>query len=147
MPAGNEGLLQRVIAGQQDEPMSDDVIIPIVAEEARVFRQAQTERVSVRTIPEEHEVVLRDMVQRENIEITRVPVDRQVADAPPVRVEGDVTIVSVIEERLVAEKRLFVVEEVHLRRRSSVEQVELPATLRRTRVEIEREDMGSTGEL
>lgn len=127
--------------------MSDDVIIPIVEEEARVFKRTQTERVSVRTVPEEEQVVLREPVQRQSVEITRVPLDFEVADAPPVRVEGEVTIVSVIEERLVVEKRLFVVEEVHLRRRSSVEQVELPTTLRRTRVEIERENLNPTGEL
>ena len=51
-----------------------------------------------------------------------------------------------IEERLVVEKRLFVVEELHLRRRTVAEPVELPVTLRRTRVEIDREDLSSTGE-
>jgi stress response protein YsnF len=127
--------------------MSDDVTIPVVAEEARVFKhRADTERVSVRTVPEEEQVLLRDEVLRDTIEITRVPVDRQVAEAPPVRTDGDVTIVSVLEERLVVEKRLFVVEELHLRRRTSAERVELPATLRRTRVEIEREDLSSPGE-
>jgi stress response protein YsnF len=58
-----------------------------------------------------------------------------------VRTEGDVTIVSIIEERLVVEKRLFVVEELHLRRTSVVEQVELPTTLRRMSVSVEREDL------
>lgn len=58
---------------------------------------------------------------------------------PVVRVEGDVTTVSVFEERLVIEKRLFVVEELHLRRITSIDPVEIPVTLRRTEVEVERD--------
>lgn len=127
--------------------MSDDVTIPVVAEEARVRKhRADTERVSVRTIPEEERVVLHDEVLRDDIEITRVPIDCPVECVPPIRTEGDVTIVPVVEERLVVEKRLFVVEEIHLRRRTRVEPVAIPATLRKTRIEIEREDLRPTGE-
>ncbi|RZL51834.1 MAG: DUF2382 domain-containing protein [Variovorax sp.] len=127
--------------------MTDEVTIKLVAEEARVLKhRAATERVSVRTVPEEEQLVLRDEVLRDTIEITRVPVDRAVETAPETRTEGEVTIISIIEERLVVEKRLFVVEELHLRRRTTAEQVELPTTLRRTRVEIEREELNTTGE-
>jgi stress response protein YsnF len=86
----------------------------------------------------EEKVVVRDALRREHVEVTRVPVDREVAEAPPIRSEGDVTIVPVLEERLVVEKRLFLVEELHLRRMVTTEGVELPATLRRTHVEVER---------
>jgi stress response protein YsnF len=80
-----------------------------------------------------HEAVL-----REHFEVTRVAVDREVAEAPEIRVEGELTIVPVIEERLVIEKRLFVVEELHLRRSVTSRQVELPVTLRRTEVDVDR---------
>jgi stress response protein YsnF len=120
--------------------MSGDIRIPIVEEEALVTkRQGATEHVSVQTRTSEHEVVVRDTVRHEHVEVTRVPVEREVAEAPGTRVEGDLTVISVMEERLVVEKRLFVVEELHLRRTSSIDPVELPVTLRRTDVEIDRE--------
>ena len=120
--------------------MSDDLRIPVVQEEAHVTKRASpTEHVSVKTSTESHTVVVQDEVRREHVEVTRVPIEREVAKAPEIRVEGDVTIVPVLEERLVVEKRLFLVEELHLRRSVQIETVELPADLRRTRVDIERQ--------
>ena len=48
--------------------------------------------------------------------VERVPVDQFVDEAPQVRTEGDVTIIPVLEERYVLEKRLVLVEELHIRR-------------------------------
>jgi stress response protein YsnF len=122
--------------------MSDDLTIPIVEEEATILkRSVETERVSVRTSSEEEQVLVRDEVRREHVEITRVPKNEEVAQAPAIRTEGDVTIVPVLEERLVIEKRLFLVEEMHLRRTVDHQSVEVPTTLRRTHVEIERENL------
>ena len=74
-----------------------------------------------------------------SVEVTRVPVNREVSEAPPIRMEGDITVVPVVEERLVIEKRLFLVEELHLTRTATTEQVEVPTTLRRMRAVVERE--------
>ena len=120
--------------------MPGEIHIPVVEEEAHVSKRAgPTEHVTVQTRTADVDVVVRDDVRHEHVEVTRVAVDREVAEAPAVRVEGDVTIVSVLEERLVVEKRLFVVEELRLRRITSVDQVEIPVTLRRTEVDVERE--------
>jgi len=122
--------------------MSDDLHIPIVEEQAHVLkREVGLEQVTVRTVAEEHQVIVRDEVRREHVEVTRVSINREVAEAPPVRTEGDVTIVPIVEERLVVEKRLFLVEELHLTKTASAQAVELPATLRRMRAEVERHDL------
>lgn len=123
--------------------MSDDVQrFPVIEEEARITKRAtETERVSVRTVPEQAEVLLHDQVMRETVAVVRVPIDREVAEAPAIRTEGDVTIVPVVEERAVVVKRLFLVEELHLTRRAVHEDVSIPATLRRTRVEVTREPL------
>lgn len=122
--------------------MTGDVRVPIVEEEARVIKCAvETERVRVRTIAEEEDLVVRETVDREQIEVTRVTVNREVVAAPAIRTEGDMTIVPVLEERLIIEKRLFLVEELHLHRTVRTEAVELPATLRRTRLEVDREQI------
>ena len=121
---------------------SGGTTIPIVEEQAHILkRSAETERVSVRTTPEEEQVVLRDTVSREHVDVTRVAMDREVAELPQTRTEGDITIIPVVEERLVVEKRLFLVEELHLRRSTRSEPVELATSLRRTRVDIVREDL------
>jgi stress response protein YsnF len=127
--------------------MSDQLRVPIVEEEAHLLKhKVAREHVSVRTSTEDNQVVVRDLLKREHIDVTRVPKDEEVAQAPAVRVEGDVTIVSVLEERLVVEKRLFLVEELHLRRTVQSDEIAVPTTLRRTRVEIERDDLSKAGE-
>lgn len=48
--------------------------------------------------------------------VERVPVNRLVDNEPQTRQEGDVTIIPVVEEVLVVEKRLLLKEEIHIRR-------------------------------
>lgn len=121
--------------------MTDDLRIPIIEEQAHVEKRSTTEQVRVRTTTETERVIMQDAVRREQIEIKRVPIEREVASAPAIRTEGDLTIVPVLEERLVVERRLFLVEEIHLRKTVHEEAVELPTELRRTRVDVERTDL------
>jgi stress response protein YsnF len=65
-------------------------------------------------------------------------VGREVDIAPEVRTEDGVVIVPVLEEVLVVEKRLFLKEELHIRRSVTQEEVEVPITLRKQRAVIER---------
>ncbi|TQN59155.1 DUF2382 domain-containing protein [Agrobacterium tumefaciens] len=74
----------------------------------------------------------------ENVEVTRVPIGREVQEAPSVRTDGDVTIVPVMEEILVVEKRLMLVEEIHIRRVATTEDVSIPVELRKQRATVER---------
>jgi stress response protein YsnF len=129
------------------EPGHSGRAIPIVQEEAFVSKRlVETEHVLVRTSVEEAPVVVRDTVLREHVEIKRVTIEREVDVAPAVREENGVTIIAVFEERLVVEKRLFLVEEIHVVRASTVDAIELPTTLRRTRVDIDREDLTTNKE-
>jgi stress response protein YsnF len=128
--------------------MSDDVRIPIIEEQAQVFKRAgATEHVRVQTRTVSEDLLVHESVLREHFEVTRVPVDREVDEAPEIRVEGELTIVPVIEERLVIEKRLFVVEELHLRRSVTSRQVELPVTLRRIEVDVDRRTINNQEEI
>jgi stress response protein YsnF len=115
-------------------------IIPLVEENATISkRQAVTGHVRVQTVTDAIEEVAQANVQRETVEVTRVPVDKIVETAPGIRTEGDVTIVPVVEEVLVVEKRLVLKEELHIRRRIETETVEVPVTLRKQRAIVERE--------
>jgi stress response protein YsnF len=57
-----------------------------------------------------------------------------------VRTEGETTIIPVVEEVLVVEKRLVLKEEIHIRRLISKDDVEVPVTVRRQRAVVERDD-------
>ena len=111
-----------------------------LAEETASVRTQEvvTGRVRVRTVTDTVEELARADVQHEAVEVTRVPVDR-IVDAPPeIRTENGVTIVPVLEEVLVVEKRLVLKEELHIRRKLESKPVEVPVTLRKQRTEVER---------
>jgi uncharacterized protein (TIGR02271 family) len=115
-------------------------VIPVVEETATVGkRQVVTGRVRVRTVTDTVEELAHAAVQRDDVEVTRVPIDKVVETAPEIRTDGEVTIVPVLEEVLVVEKRLVLKEELHIRRRVETETVEVPVTLRKQRAIVERE--------
>lgn len=113
-----------------DEP--NELRIPLIADELSVTRiDVITDRLRVSTKTEEQQVLVEDVVERGELHIARFAVDRPVTVAPEPRQEGDTLIVSVVEERLVVEKRLFVIEEVRITRTTKTERVEIPETVRR----------------
>ncbi|MGI3904183.1 MAG: DUF2382 domain-containing protein [Janthinobacterium lividum] len=61
---------------------------------------------------------------------------------PPVRQEGDVTIMSVVEEELVVVRRLVLKEEVHLRRVQSTVPHTQTVTLREQHITVTRTALG-----
>ncbi len=116
--------------------------IPLVEERLVVEKRAvPTGRVRVRTFVEEERVWIREDLEREDVDLVRVPIDREVTHFPQVRVEEDVVIVPVVEEVMVVERKLILKEELHVRRRTTTEHVEQPITLRKTRAEVERVDL------
>lgn len=127
----------------QRDHFTGDSVLPIVEEELRVSKRETMERVRVRTVTETRDELVRQELQGERVAIERVPVDRLVepgAPAPQVRTEGDVTILPVVEEVLVVEKRLLLKEELRISRRATTEVAEIPVTLRKQRAIVERLD-------
>src|SRR5215211_360941 len=122
--------------------MTDDQrgeAVPLLEEEMRVNkRSVATGKVRVRSVVDTIEEVARAALTEDRVEVTRVPLNREVSAAPPVRTDREVTIVPVMEEVLVVEKRLVLKEELHIRRRVTHEDVEVPVTLRKQRAVIER---------
>ena len=114
-------------------------VIPIAEEVVRLDkREAVTGRVRVSTSVAVETEMVRAALATESVEVTRVPVDRPVDRMPEIRTENGVTIVPVVEEVLVVEKRLILKEELHIRRQTQAETVEIPVELRKHTVEIER---------
>ncbi len=118
---------------------SPDPTIALAEEMLSVRKQRiETARVKVRVRTKSdtvnHQVSLFD----QNVEVERVPIGREVTETPQIREEGDVTIIPILEEILVVEKRLFLKEEVHVRRVVTRTDQSQPVTLRSQWAEIER---------
>jgi stress response protein YsnF len=118
---------------------ASDVRIPLVEERLVTSkREVETGRVRVRTIVDEEEAVVRDTLRHATVEVDRVPVDREIDEIPPVREEEGVTIIPVVREVLVVEKKLILVEEVRVRRCTQMEEHAQPVLLKSQRAVVER---------
>jgi uncharacterized protein (TIGR02271 family) len=126
-------------AAQGRAPADESAIIPVIQERAVVKKRVvETGRVRIRKQVREYEEHLDIPHVREEVRVDRVPVDRVIESAPEVRTEGEVTIIPLVEERYVLEKRLVLVEELHVRReRHETHRPEVVKVLKEE-VEVER---------
>lgn len=113
--------------------------IPLVEERVSITkRQVETGRLRIQVSVEEREDNVPVELSHDEVEIERVPVNKAVSQLPSVRLEGSTTVIPVVEEVVVVEKRLVVVEEIHVRRRPATESRQVPVTLKSERVRIDR---------
>ena len=87
------------------------------------------------------DTVVQEDLHHDQVVVERVAIGRVVDAVPPVRQEGDVTILSVVEEVLVVERRLVLKEEVHLRRVRTTERHVETVALRDQDVSVTRTDI------
>jgi stress response protein YsnF len=122
-----------------DSPKHGSQIIPVVEEQAVVSKRKKLmDGVRVRTVVHEAEQVIDEPLATEDVEVERTPLDRWV-DAPvPVRHDGDTTIVTLVEEVVIVEKRLRAIEEIRITKRRSVRHEPQHVTLRREEAVVER---------
>ena len=118
---------------------ADASVIPLVAEQVEFHkRPVETGKVRVTKSVEVQEQVVDVPLQREEVTVERVPVERFVSEVPPVRHEGDTMIVPVMEEVLVVEKRLMVREELRLTTRRTETHEPRTVMLRKEVAHVER---------
>jgi len=112
--------------------------IPLTEEVVNVSkREVVTGRVRIRTLEESTNKLVQQELDTAEVSVTRVPVNR-IVDQPPVpRIEGNLTIVPVLEEVLVVEKKLLLKEEIHIHWTLTKETVEHSVTLRKQRAMID----------
>lgn len=117
----------------QTIPVTEDVLVV-----GRRTVEVGTVRVSKTT--ETRQTIVDEPVIAEELQIERHRLDRIVShDEPPVmRTEGDTTVIPVLEEVLVVEKRLMLREEVRITRIRRVEHASREIALRREHVHVER---------
>ncbi|AOB33922.1 hypothetical protein AKI39_21415 [Bordetella sp. H567] len=96
-------------------PATGEVKVAAIREDLEVsLREAETGAVRVRKVVHEdvHQVPLTALTGKASV--VRVPMDLQVDSEFPVRQEGETTVIPVFEYRVVAERRLFLVEEIRV---------------------------------
>jgi uncharacterized protein (TIGR02271 family) len=116
--------------------------LPLAEETLKVTRRTrETGRVRITKKVREHLEQIDEPVYEEEVEIERVAVGRIVDGPVPIREEGEVTIIPVLEERLVVQKQLVLKEELHVRKRRHQHRDERAVTLRREEAVVDREDL------
>jgi len=120
--------------------------IPLVEERVSVTkREVETGRYRIRVAVEERQETIPVELSHDEVEIERVPVNRTVTQLPSVRLEGSTTVIPVVEEVVVVEKKLVLVEEIHVRRRGAVQTEQIPVTIRSERAEIDQAGFENRG--
>jgi uncharacterized protein (TIGR02271 family) len=115
------------------------LVIPVVEERLEVSRErVETGRVRISKSVEAREVVVDDPLKRESVRVEHVPINQVVTGAvPQVREEGDVTVIPILEERVVTRTELVLVEEVRIHRDHSEYHDPQRVTLRKEVVVVE----------
>lgn len=112
--------------------------ISLVEEETHLDkREVSTGKVRIRTVVDQEKEIIGTCLHEDKVEVTRVPVGKVVDEVPTTRTEGDVTIIPILEEMLVVEKRLVLKEEIHVRRTTEVEKVQVPVVVRKQRAIVD----------
>lgn len=120
-------------------PDTEEVVLPLYTEDVSITRR-MVERGAVRihVQTKTHEHLVDEALTHARVEIERTAIGRSVDAAPPVRMEGDTIVISVVEEVLVVERRLILKEEIRLQRVQTTERYRQSVILREQEAVIER---------
>ena len=123
----------------------DQVVIPVIEEHALLGRrEVEAGRVRITKTVDERDHLLDEPLLRDEVTVERVPIN-QLADGPVgVRQEGDTTVIPVLEEVLVVQRRILVREELRVTKRRAEYRAPQHVSLLREDVTVERMDARPT---
>jgi uncharacterized protein (TIGR02271 family) len=122
------------------ETVNTNTVIPVVHETIEVGKKTvETGRFNVVKQVTEESYTANIPLNKEEIIIEKKAINQYVDDNPPgIRLDGDTTIIPVIREVIV--KRLLLVEEIHITKRTTQHTASVNETLRKEEVVINRTD-------
>ncbi len=124
----------------------EEEVLPLASESVEIGRRrVVTGRVRVRVSPASRDETIEIPLCEQVVAVERVPVGRFVESAPPIRTEGDVTVIPVLEERAVVTVRLYLREELRVRSEQRTRVERRTVTLRTEQAEVERLGPGEEG--
>jgi uncharacterized protein (TIGR02271 family) len=93
------------------------VVFPVMEERLEIDKkEIETGKIRINKEVQEEVHNLKMALLEDHINIEKVLINQYVETAPPVRYEGDTTILPVVKEVMVVVKKLMLVEEVHITR-------------------------------
>ena len=128
-----------------DKQNRGDIRIPVIHEKLIADKKSiETGKVLIsKKVVKETSSIDQKLIA-EQVVINRKEINQYVDAAPPaVRQEGDVTIISVVKEVLVVEKKLMLVEEIHVTKQKTEVNEHQEITLRREQVDITKDSSGT----
>ena len=119
---------------------SEKVSLPVIEERIKIDKKVvETGKVVISKVVHEDTNSYTIPTIEESIQVERVPKNIIVDSAPPaVRYEGDVMIIPVLKEVAVVEKRMMLVEELHVTKTKTEKSQTHQMTLRKEEVEVKR---------
>jgi uncharacterized protein (TIGR02271 family) len=118
----------------------ETVTVPVAREYLKVGkREVVRKKLRLHKSVEEITETVQVSLHRESAEVVRVPRDELVTEVRGLRQEGDTLIVPIYEEIVVVEKRLRLVEEVHITTRRSERSEVQEVLLRQESVRLEQD--------
>jgi uncharacterized protein (TIGR02271 family) len=118
---------------------ANSLVVPVTEEKVTVQKRVvEKGRVEIHKSVHERTEVVDQPLHMEEVEIERVAINRVIDEVAPIRQEGDTTIIPILEEVLVIEKRLVLREEVHIKKLQTIVHDPQEVLLRAERVDIIR---------
>lgn len=120
----------------------DERVIPVIEEQAHVEKQeVETGKVYIRKQIQEEEATVEVPLRHDRVSVERVAINQYVSDHPKVRYEGDKIIIPVVQEEVVVEKKILLVEEMHIDRQYYQENFSETISLKKEIIQVVREDV------
>ena len=116
-----------------------NTVLPIIQEEAVINKRVvETGKVTISKKISEHEEIVDVPLFQEKVDVERVPINKVVQERPAVRQDGETMIIPVVQEQVFYQKRLMLVEELHVRKQVVETHQPQKITLLKEEVEIKR---------
>ncbi|HLL42812.1 MAG TPA: YsnF/AvaK domain-containing protein [Segetibacter sp.] len=145
MNNGKEEVFEDQKNFQQEESATSDnkITIPILEEQLTVGKKViETARVRLSKTINESIESLEIPLTGEEIVVNRVPKNELVDVMPAAsRYEGDVMIIPVLKEVAVIEKRIMLVEEIHVSKKQTEKTETREVTLRKEEIKVTRTEL------
>ncbi len=123
----------------------EDVVVPVLKEELEVHKELRkTGTVRILKTVRELEETINENLTSETVDVQRVPMNLIVDSPPPIRTEGEVTVIPVVKEELVVTKQLRLIEELRVTKRRSASDYRENVKVLAEQVTVERIHSGSS---
>ena len=144
----NEPLQNRTLPSlsisRSDNGITDETItVPLIEEQLTVEKRViETGKIRLLKSVQTYEELLDESLAVRSFDIERVIVNQPVEIPPPIRQEGDTTIYSLVEERMVLTKQFILTEEIRVTQRDTERRDRRKLVLSREYLAVEREASG-----